>query len=133
MLVLCDEGALEGGLSVALDVQPDEAVGALCAAMGGSAARLRVLDVRADPFALLIRHENLEESWDVPDVPALVHNLNDLFRLDPRAKAVAVLGEWKDALQLLCVSKSLLPELLASGLFRPRNEDDLRALLKEPE
>jgi hypothetical protein len=126
LLQLCHQGALEGGLSVALDVLPDEAVGALCSTVGGQASELRVTDVRKEPFALMIRSGSLEESWDVPDVTSLVHNVNDLFSADEKAKAIAVLGEWEDALQLWCVPKPDLGALFALREFQPRNEDDLR-------
>jgi hypothetical protein len=130
LLVLCEGGALGGGLSVALDVQPDEVVGALCALIGGSAPRLRILDVRKKPFELLIQWEGQEERWDVPDLPALVHNLNDLLRDDDSAQAVALLGEWQDALQLWCLPKTQLLELLGKPYFAPQNEADLESLAR---
>src|ERR1700731_1918858 len=71
LLSLCEQGALEGGLSVALDVRPDEAFGALCAAGGGSARGLRVVDVRVEPYEVLVALEGMQEAWDVPDLPAL--------------------------------------------------------------
>ncbi|HEX4622177.1 MAG TPA: hypothetical protein VH208_11470 [Myxococcaceae bacterium] len=128
LLVLCEAGVLLGGLSVALDVQPDEAVGALCALIGGEAPRLRILDVRKKPFELLIQWEGQEERWEVPDVPALVHNLNDLLRDDDSARALAVLGEWQDALQLWGIPKPALRELLGKRYFQPLNERDLESL-----
>jgi hypothetical protein len=130
LLVLCDAGVLAGGLSVALDVQPDEVAGALCASIGGPAPRLKILDVRKKPFELLIQWEGQEESWDVPDVSALAHNLNDLLREEDAAKAVAVLGEWQDALQLWCVPKSELKELLGRPYFSPLNDADLESLAR---
>jgi hypothetical protein len=126
LLQMCEQGALEGGLSIALDVQPDEAVGALCSTVGGQASGLRVIDVRKEPFALMIRWGDLEESWDVRDVHALVHNLNDLFSGDAQAKAIAVLGEWEEALQLWCVPKPALKRLFGLREFQPSNEGDLR-------
>lgn len=126
---LCEAGALEGGLSIALDVRPDEAIGAICAGIGGSAARLRVTDVRDRPRPeVRVRLGELEEGWEVGDVPALVHNLNDLFRDDRRAKGVAVLGEWEDALQLWCVAKDVLPTIMRERWFEARNRDQLEAL-----
>jgi hypothetical protein len=130
LLVLCEAGVLLGGLSVALDVQPDEVVGALSALIGGAAPRLRILDVRTKPFELLIQWEGQQERWEVPDVPALVHNLNDLLRDDDSAQAVAVLGEWQDAIQLWGVPKPVLRELLGKRYFQPLNERDLETLAR---
>lgn len=129
--LLCELGALQGGLSVALDVRPDEAIGALCLAIGGGAKGLRVEDVRDRPEPeLLVRFgAGTTERWSVPDVRALVHNLNDLFREDPAARVVADLGDRDDAQQLWCVGKHLLPGLLKERFFAPQNERQLRALL----
>ncbi|MDQ3264864.1 MAG: hypothetical protein M3Y59_14545 [Myxococcota bacterium] len=131
--LLCELGALEGGLSVALDVRPDEAIGALCLAISGGAKRLRVEDVRDRPEPeLLVRFgSGTTERWSVPDVRALVHNLNDLFRDDPAARAVVDLGDRDDAQQLWCVGKQLLPGLLRERFFAPQNERQLRSLLGE--
>jgi hypothetical protein len=131
LLRLCERGALEGGLSVALDVRPDEAIGALCAAIGGGARRLRVVDVRERPVReLRVRVGEIEEAWDVEDVDALAHNLNDLLKDDPGARVVAVLGEWEDALQLWCVPKDKLAMLLRADDFAPRNRGQLESLAK---
>ena len=51
---LCDAGVLEGGLSLALDLRPDELIGPLCERIGGTAQTLRVLDVREDPEVALV-------------------------------------------------------------------------------
>ncbi len=129
LLRLCEAGALQGGLSVALDVRPDELVGALCAAIGGGALKLRVVDVREKPaFTLVISFAGVEEKWEVEDARALAHNLNDLFKDDRAARAVAVLGEWEDALQLWCVPKAALARLRAASYFRPENGRDLGPL-----
>ena len=58
----------------------------------------------------------------------LVHNLNDLLKDDAGARAVAVLGEWQDALQLWCVDKRLLPKLWRERFFDPKNGGQLREL-----
>ena len=122
LLKICDAGGLEGGLSVALDVRPDELVGALCAAIGGSARSLRVVDVRERPaFTLVIAFRGVEERWEVEDGRGLAHNLNDLLRDDRSARAVAVLGDWEDGLQLWCVPKARLAELREAPYFRPEN------------
>lgn len=130
MLGLCDLGALQGGLSVALDVRADELVGTLCALIGSSAKQLRVVDVREKPaFELRIRYGEVEEPWEIEDLYALVHNLNDLFREDANARAVVVLGEWEDSLQLWCVRKADLNKLFRADYFVPRNRHQLTALM----
>jgi len=66
LLSLCSAAALEGGLSVALDVRPDELVGPLAMAIGGMAAELRVIDVRDRPQSeMTIRLGALEKTWKV--------------------------------------------------------------------
>jgi len=131
LLLLCDAGALDGGLSVALDVRPDELIGPLCAAAGGSARSLKVLDVRDLPeLELRIAYGDLSEGWAVPDARALVHNLNDLLGADPAARAIAVLGEWQDSLQLWCVPKEKLGALFRESFFEPANRDELRLLIE---
>ena len=128
---LCAEGALEGGLSVALDVRPDEAFGALAAAAGGPARRLKVLDVRDRPeprMVVSLGPDQSPETWDVPDVRALVERLNALAAGEPRAHLVAVLGEWDDALQLWALPQSAVRALLKERDFRPENLAELRAL-----
>lgn len=130
LLRLCHQGALVGGLSAALDLRPDELWGPLLSAVGGSASRLRVLDVRDRPEPeLVVAHEGATERWALPEgVRSLVHNLNDLLRADPHAKAIAVLGEWEDMLQLWCVGKGALPQLLCRPFFAPENLADLEAM-----
>ncbi len=129
LLRLCDAGVLEGGLTVALGVRADELVGPLTLAMGGAARRFKVVDVRERPhFELHILAGETSERWEVEDLWALVHNLNDLYREAPDVRAVAVLGEWNDALQLLCVDKRALPRLLRERFFEPRNRDTLERM-----
>ena len=129
LLRLCDRGALEGGLSIALDVRPDEAFGALCTAIGGKARGIRVVDVRDRPAPeLRVRLGDVEERWEVEDLHALAHNLNQLLAEDPAARAVAILGEWGDALQLWCVPKAKLPALLRADYFAPHNRRQLESL-----
>src|SRR4051812_17099160 len=102
---LCDAGALVGGVGIALDLRPDELIGPLCARLGGRASKLKVLDVREERrgLELTIFFEGATERWDAEDPRALVAWLNDFFRKEPKVKAVAVLGEWEDMLQLWCV------------------------------
>lgn len=131
LLRLCDAGALVGGLAVGYGVRPDELVGPLTAAMGGAARRFKVVDVRERPvLELHILAGDITERWEVEDIPALVHNLNDLYREAADTRAVALLGEWNDALQLLCVDKRALPRLLRQSYFAPVNQRDLTRLLE---
>ncbi|MBN1205288.1 MAG: hypothetical protein JXB05_10220 [Myxococcaceae bacterium] len=129
LLRLCEAGLLQGGLSVALGVRPDELVGPLTQAMGGAARGFKLVDVRERPtLELHVLAGELTERWEVEDLGALVHNLNDLYREAPEVRAVAVLGEWEDALQLLCVGKRALPRLLRQPFFSPVNAGELRRL-----
>lgn len=126
LLRLCDAGALEGGLTVAWGVRPDELVGALTHALGGAARRFKVVDVRERPvLELHILAGKVSERWEVEDVAALVHHLNGLYREVADVRAIAVLGEWNDALQLLCVDKRTLAGLLRESFFQPSNRDAL--------
>ncbi|MBE2252039.1 MAG: hypothetical protein IAE78_21060 [Myxococcus sp.] len=146
LLKLCHAGRLVGGLSVAWQVTPDEAIGAVTHAMGGLATKLKVLDVRgAAPMQLEVRFELppdvlreaggprvLTEKWDVADVPGLVHNLNDLYRDARDVRPVVVLGEWADMVQLWAVPRPALRALLADGLLDDAsNVRALRGLLDE--
>jgi hypothetical protein len=129
LLRLCEAGRLEGGLSVGSGVRPDELFGPLCVAVGGRAREVKVADVREKPaFELTIHFQGRDERWELEGVEGLVHNLNDLLKEDPRARAVAVLGEWQDALQLWCVDKKVLPRLWRERFFAPRNAPQLREL-----
>ena len=129
LLRLCDAGLLEGGLAVAWGVRPDELVGPLTHALGGAARRFKVVDVRERPvLELHILAGTVSERWEVEDVAALVHNLNDVYRAEVDVRAIAVLGEWNDALQLLCVDKRALPRLLREGVLAPRNREALERL-----
>lgn len=122
LLRLCEAGLLVGGLSVALGVRPDELVGPLTQAMGGAARRLRVLDVRERPVLQLeVLAGDAAEKWEVEDLPALVHNLNDLYRDAADVARVALLGEWEDALQLWCLPRAALARLTREPFFRPQN------------
>src|SRR5262249_20987227 len=107
------------------DVRPDELFGALAALLGGPARKLKVLDVRDQPEPRMVvsRGPSLEpETWDVPDLPALVERLNAL----EGGGLVAVLGEWDDALQLWCLPRAATRSLLQEREFRPENLDELR-------
>ena len=114
-----------GGLSVALDVRPDELVGPLCLRMGGAAMNLRVLDSRGAPPELRVRVEGAEMAWKVPDVLALVTELNRCYRRSPAVRTIAWLGELDDARQLWCIPRAALPSLLRQRVLQP---DDLPGL-----
>jgi hypothetical protein len=130
LLVLCDSGALDGGLSIALDLRPDELIGPLCERIGGSARQLKVLDVREDPeVSLIVNAGNGEESWEVREPRDLVERCNEEFREDAEARAVAVLGEWEDSLQLWCIPKRALSSLLRAPFFQAENRARLSALV----
>ncbi len=129
LLRLCDAGLLHGGLSVSLGVRPDELVGPLTQAMGGAARGFKLVDVRErNTLELHVLVGDSTERWEVEDLSALVHNLNDLYRDALEVRAVAILGEWSDALQLLCVEKRSLPRLLRQPFFIPVNAQSLRRL-----
>jgi hypothetical protein len=129
LLRLCDAGLLHGGLSVALGVRPDELVGPLTQAMGGAARGFKLVDVRErKTLELHVLVGDSTERWEVEDLSALVHNLNDLYRDAADVRAVAILGEWADALQLLCTDKRSLPRLLRQPFFLPVNAVYLRRL-----
>lgn len=113
LLKLCHAGRLVGGLSVSLQATPDEVIGPLAHALGGAALALRVLDVRTGrPMVLEVQSGELREKWELADVSALVHNLNDLFRGDEAVRAIVELGEWEDMLQLWCLPRATLRALL---------------------
>ena len=130
LLSLCDAGVLDGGLTVALDLRPDELIGPLCERIGGSARLLKVLDVREDPeVALIVDAGNGEEGWEVREPRDLVERCNEEFREDIEARAVAVLGEWEDSLQLWCIPKRALSSLLRAPFFQAENRARLSALV----
>jgi len=130
LLALCDAGALDGGLSIALDLRPDELIGPLCERIGGSALQLKVLDVREDPeVALIVDAGNGEEGWEVREPRDLVERCNEEFRDDVEARVVAVLGEWEDSLQLWCIPKRALSSLLRAPFFQAENRARLSALV----
>lgn len=129
---LCHAGRLKGGLSISLQATPDEAVGPLLHALGGSAATLKLLDVHTGaPPVLEVAWREVHEEWECEGVEALVHNLNDLFRAEEDVGVVAVLGEWEDMLQLWCLSKGHARALLDGRVLdEARNAAVLRRLLE---
>jgi len=128
LLRLCDAAALEGGLSIAAGVRPDELIGPLTAAIGGSARGLKILEVRDSPTSITVQLGNERHELKVDGLRALARRFNDLLAKDDSARAIAVLGEHQDALQLWCVDKRSLPHLLQESFFRPENRRDLSRL-----
>jgi hypothetical protein len=131
LVELCAEGRLEGGLSVATDVRPDELLGPLCQRIG--ARSFSVLDVRISPPELWVQVGESKLRWAVPDVEALVRALNRAYRREPDVRAIAQLGEKDEARQLWCIPKGTLPALLGEGLLRAENQEELSALLAPEE
>jgi hypothetical protein len=129
VLRLCDAGALVGGLTVELDVRPDELLGPLTQALGGTAPSVRAVDVvDGPPLRLSLHYRDHEETWELEDLYPFVLNLNDLLKDDRTARVAALLGEWEDALQLWCVEKRRLAWLLQQPWFFPRNRLELQRL-----
>lgn len=130
LLRLCAAEALVGAISVDADVRPDELIGPLVSLIEGSARELRVLDSLDSVVPeLIITYRGRIWEWKVRALSDLVNELNRLFQEDPRARAVAVLGEWDDMLQLWCVPKGALSLLLRENFFQPQNQTELSALL----
>ena len=99
----CHGGRLKGGLSVSLRATPDELLGPLTLALGGAARQLKVVDVRTGtPMVMEMEWRSVREKWELVDLEALVHNLNDLLAPELDVAAAVVLGEWEDMLELWC-------------------------------
>jgi hypothetical protein len=128
LLQLCDAGALEGGLSIATGVRPDELIGPLIAAVGGEARQLKVLEVCDAPSTITVQLGTEQHELRVDSLRALVQRLNKLLAKDASARAIAILGEWETALQLWCVDKRSLPHLLRESFFLAENRRDLSRL-----
>ncbi len=130
LLRLCAAEALIGAISVSADVRPDELIGPLVSLIEGSARELRVLDSLDSAVPeLIITYRGRIWDWKVSSLSDLVNELNRLFQEDPRARAVAVLGEWDDMLQLWCVPKEALSLLLRERFFQTQNQAELATLL----
>ncbi len=126
LLELCDQGALAGGLSVALDLKADELIGPLCARLGGSAARLKVEDVRGrDGSELHVSIDGRAEVLEAPNLFALLSELERAFADDPSVGRLAVLGEWERLLQLWALPRAPLAKLLREPWFQPENREAL--------
>jgi hypothetical protein len=100
--------------------------------MGGSATKLKLLDVRTTtPPVLEMEWRDVHERWECDGLEALIHNLNDLFRTEEAVKVVVVLGEWEDMLQLWCVPKDAARGLLGQRVLdEARNLPTLRRVLE---
>jgi hypothetical protein len=59
----------------------------------------------------------VREQWELEDVEGLVHNLNDLLREVQGVKALVVLGEWEDMLQLWTLPRPVLRTVLDDGVL----------------
>ncbi|MFL5320441.1 MAG: hypothetical protein ACJ790_12345 [Myxococcaceae bacterium] len=130
LLRLCDVGALIGGLTVDLDVRPDELLGPLQKTVGGDALKMRAADVQdGPPLRLTVHFIDHEETWELEDLYPFVMNVNDLLKDDRKAKAMAILGEWEDSLQLWAVEKTRLAWMLQQDWFHPRNRHQLEAMV----
>lgn len=135
---LCHHDFLVGGLSIALDVKLDEALGPLLEVMGGPAPRIRVLDVRGASVhpessrgaqLFTVKIGKIEHHWEADGLESLVDTLNRAFAAEPGVKALVLLGEWEDMIQVWAVPKPALLELLKHDWFKPSNPPGLRAAL----
>ena len=127
---LCHHDFLVGGLSIALDVRIDEALGPLLEAMGSAAPMLRVLDVRrGPPQVFVVKQSGVDHQWEVDGLETMIDTLNRAFASDPKVRALVLLGEWEDMIQVWAVGKPSLARLLDHGWFKPSNPAGLRAAL----
>lgn len=118
LLEACHEARLVGGHSLSLRASPDEVVGWLAHAMGGAAKALKVLDVKkGEPPVLEVQCGEVREDWPARDLPELIQFLNGLFPDDDEVKALVVIGEWEDMLQVWAVSNDALEVLLETSLL----------------
>jgi hypothetical protein len=124
---LCHHGYLSGGLSIALDVKIDEALGPLLETMGGAALMLRVLDIRGKVFSVKLSEQQHE--WEIDGLESLIDTLNRGFGAAPDVKALVLLGEWEDMIQVWAVPKGLVEQLLPLEWFKPSNPPGLKAAL----
>ncbi len=124
---LCHHGYLVGSRSIALDVKIDEALGPLLEVMGGAALTLRVLDIRGQVFSVKLGEKQHE--WKIDGLESLVETLNRGFAPFPDVKALVLLGEWEDMIQVWALSKAVVPQLLPLDWFRPSNPAGLKAAI----
>jgi hypothetical protein len=117
-----------GGLSIALDVKIDEALGPLLDLMGGAALTIRVLDIRGKVFSVKLGEQQHE--WEIDGLESLVDTLNRGFAPYPDVKALVLLGEWEDMIQVWALSKPVAKQLLPLDWLRPSNLPGLKVALK---
>ncbi len=120
---LCHHGFLQGGLSIALDLEVDEALGHLLELMGGAAQTIRVLDIRGKVFS--VKLADVQHEWEIDGLESLVETLNRGFAPYPDVKALVQLGEWEDMLQVWALKKSVVTQLLPLDWFKPANPSSL--------
>lgn len=116
----CHEEQLVGGVSLSRRATPDEVLGPLTFAMGGVAAKVKLLDVRHGPGAsmtLELRVEGAEERWKVRDVEDLIEQLGERFLDDDEVKQLVVLGEFEGMLQVWALRPDVLEALLHTRLL----------------
>ncbi len=126
---LCHHELLVGGVSIALDVKLDEALGPVLEAMGGDAPTLRVLDIRGKPPVFSVKLGEVAHEWEIEGLEALIDTLNRAFKDHPQVKALVSLGEWEEMTQVWAVPKQRVRELLRCEWFKPPNRAALQAVL----
>ncbi len=124
---LCHHGYLVGGLSIALDVKIDEALGPLLEAMGGAARNMRVLDIQGPVFSVRIGAQDHE--WELDGVESLIDTLNRAFATAP-VNALVLLGEWEDMIQVWALPKPVVATLWDLDWFRPLSPFPFGRLVK---
>ena len=117
---LCHHGYLVGGVSIALDVKIDEALGPLLEAMGGPARAMKVLDIQGRVFS--VRLGSVEHEWELDGLESLIDTLNLAFSSTPEVRALVLLGEWEDMLQVWALPRPVVTALFAHDWFRPSNQ-----------
>ena len=124
---LCHHGYLVGGLSIALDVKIDEALGPLLALMGGPARTMKVLDIQGRVFS--VKLGAVQHEWDLDGLESLIDTLNRAFAGWADVSALVLLGEWEDMLQVWALPRPTVTALRVHDWFRPVNEPGLRVAL----
>ncbi|MFZ5439281.1 MAG: hypothetical protein ACOZQL_04690 [Myxococcota bacterium] len=120
LLEACHEERLHGGLSLSLRATPDEVMGPLTHAMGGRAAKAKLLDVRTTkggPMVLDFTCGELSCSWAVSGVEELIERLGEEFLDDDDVRQLVVLGEHEGMLQVWALRPEVLETLLFTSLL----------------
>jgi hypothetical protein len=107
-------------MSIELDVKVDEALGPLLEAVGGPARTMKVLDIQGRVFS--VRLGPVQHEWELDGLESLVDTLNLAFAAAPEVKALVLLGEWEDMLQVWALPRPVVRTLLAHDWFRPSNQ-----------